>query len=280
MSDDVDLDRFGPRRSDPNHASAARVYDCLLGGTYYYPVDQAAAEQLLKTFPLTEYLARYNRAWVQRAVRYLVKECGCRQFLDIGSGIPTAGNVHEVAQEIAPTTRVVYADYERVAIDIGLEILEDNQYATSIHADMRQPETILEHPDTHALLDFDKPIAMVWGSMLHFIEDQDDPHGIFGRYKSTLKSGDYLALSHVTEHFLSDGPLEQWRAFITKYDEYVTETLTSRSFEEVMSFFEGSELAEPGLVPLPDWRSDLPNYEPDLHDVARGVLVGGVGRLV
>jgi hypothetical protein len=279
MSLDSDRqDAYGPRNSDPGAASAARVYNYLLGGQYNYDRDRVAAASILREFPLTASLARYNRAWVQRAVRYLVDQ-GVRQFLDIGSGIPDTGNVHEIAQSVIPSARVVYVDYEKVAIDLGKEILATNPFAGSVHADMRLPETVLDHPVTREILDFDQPIAMIWGSMLHFIEDQDDPFSIFAAYKNLLKPGDYVALSHITEHFLTDRPLEQIRNFITAYNANVAQNLTLRPMDQIDRFFEGSELAEPGVVPLPDWHPDDPDYEPDQTDAARGVLVGGVGRL-
>lgn len=271
---------YGTRRSDPTKASAARIYDFLLGGAYNYEVDKVAAAQLMRKFPLVPVLARYNREWVQRAVRHLAAHEGVRQFLDIGSGIPTAGNVHQIVQEITPTARVVYADYEQVAIDLGREILETNPYATSVHADMRLPETILDAPEVRELLDFGEPVAMVWGSMLHFVLDDDDPIGLVAQYKQRLVPGSFVALSHISEDFLAPGPLQQFRDFVELYNVTVDESLTMRPVSSIQWFFEGTELLAPGLRPLPDWRPDDPNYEPDLHDPARGVLIGGVGRLL
>ena len=281
MAFDPDDDRFGPRRSDPSHASAARIYDYVLGGDYHYAVDRAAAEEITKRMPLAPALAKYNRMWVQRVVRYLVAHCDVRQFLDIGSGIPTYGNVHEIAQEIEPTARVLYVDYERAAVDLGLEILEDNPYATSLHADMRQPDLILTDPVTTSTLDFTKPIAMIWGSMLHFIEDRDDPFGICARYKEMLKPGDYIALTHLTWQYVSGPDLErQAHQGRDAYNAMVNATLNIRDVDSIMWFFKDTELVEPGLVPAPDWKPDSANYEPDLTDKARTFLVGGVGRLV
>lgn len=280
MSTGPDHDRFGPRRSDPNMPSAARVYDFLLGGTYNYPADQIAAARMMRDFPLLAQLAKYNRFWVQRVIRHLVRDLGVRQFLDIGAGIPTAGNVHEIAQSLAPTSRVVYVDYEKVAVDIGREILENNPLATSIHADMRLPASIIDHPDTQAVLDFSEPMAVVWGSVLHFIEDRDDPFGIIDQYKSLLKPGDYIAISAISEHFQRGKGLEEFRALIARYNEVVSEVATSRPLDQLERYFAGTEIIDPGLVPVPDWKPDFDNYEPDLHDVARTPMVGGVGRLV
>lgn len=271
---------YGTRRSDPAKASSARVYDFMLDGTYHYQVDQIAAAQLMRRFPLVPLLARYNRTWVQRVVRNLVEHEGVRQFLDIGSGIPSAGNVHEIVQAIAPTARVVYVDYEKVAIDLGREMLETNPYATSIHADMRLPETILDDLEVCELLDFAKPIAAIWGSMLHFVPDEDDPVGLVEQYKQRLVPGSFVALTHITEDFLEPDSLAKARAGMDTYNEKIDETITIRPEPTIRRFFDGTELITPGLVPLPDWRPDDPDYEPDLHDPARGVLVGGVGRLL
>lgn len=274
-----DHDRFGPRRSDPNMPSAARVYDFLLGGDYNYESDQLAAARMMRDFPLLAQLARYNRLWVRRAVRHLIVDCGVTQFLDIGAGIPTAGNVHEVAESLAPTSRVVYVDYELVAVDIGREILDGNPRAASIHADMRLPDSILDHPETRQVLDFKQPMAAVFGSVLHFIEDRDDPHGILQRYKQLLKPGDYIAISCISEHFQSGKALEEFRALIARYNELVSEIATTRPLDQIERFFAGTEIIKPGLVPAPDWKPDIPGYEPDLHDVARTPMVAGLGRV-
>jgi hypothetical protein len=272
---DEQSDRYGPRRSDPGHASAARINDYMLGGSYNYPVDRAAAEGVKQIFPYAQEMARYNRQWLTRAVTYLASECGVHQFLDIGSGIPTQGNVHQ----IAPDARVVYADYERVAVDIGLDILVDRPYATSIHADVRQPDTILDAPATVDTLDFDQPMAMIWSSMIHFIEDQDEPLKIFARYRDRLKPGDYIALTHVSLHFATGDLERQVRASLDAYNGSVAETLTPRTLETINQLFTGTTIIDPGIVPLPDWRAD-PGYEPDPGDIARVMIVGGVGRIV
>lgn len=273
------LERFGPRRSDPAHASSARVYDYLLGGSYFYPVDKAAGEKVRTVVPWIANWARYNRNWVQRAVRHLVAEHGITQFLDIGSGIPANGNVHEIAREVNPDCRVVYVDYERVAVDIGREILDGDPNAAAIHEDMRLPESVLGHPEVRAVLDFDEPMAMIWGSMLHFIADDDDPYGIFDQYKGLLKPGDYIGLTHFSWHFLEGELLEQVREALETYNANVDETVTIRELEEIERFFDGTEVLEPGVVPTPDWQAG-DGYEPDLTDPARAVMVGGVGRLV
>jgi S-adenosyl methyltransferase len=280
MSRDPDDNRFGPRRSDPNHPSAARIYDYVLGGEYHYEVDRLAAEQVIEREPFAPMLARYGRSWVERVVRYLVTECGIRQLLDIGAGIPATGHVHEIAQQLVPTARVVYVDYERVAVDIGLEILEDNPYAAFLHADMRQPDTIMKDPTTTSALDFTEPVAVIFNQLLHFIDDQDDPMGIIDRYKVLLKSGDYIALSHLTWHFVNDHQVEQTRRGLNVYNEHVKESLSVRDLDSIMRFFDGTELVDPGVVPLPEWKPDSPDYDTDYRTSGRTMLVGGIARLV
>jgi hypothetical protein len=173
----------------------------------------------------------------------------------------------------------VYVDHERVAVDIGLEILEDNPHATFLHADMRQPDTILRNPTTTSMLDFTEPIAMLWGSMLHFIDDRDDLFGIFDRYKELLKPGDHIALSHVTWHFVNDNRAEQTRSGLDAYNERVNENLSVRDLDSIMRFFHGTEIADPGVVPLPDCKPDVPNHQADHSTLGRTMVVGGVGGL-
>lgn len=273
-------DQFGPRRSSPSQANTARVYNCLLDGQYNYPVDKAAADEMIRIFPLVPALARHNHNWVERATTFLIGE-GVRQFLDIGSGIPDRGNLYDVVQRFAPTSKVVCVDYERVAYDLAVEIFEGNEHGhvAAIHADMRDPESVLNDPETRRVLDFSEPVAMVWGSMLHFIEDEDKPYDIFAAYKRHLCPGSYLALSHVTEDFVSGDAQTTVREFVAKYNELVSSVLTLRPTTKIADFFEGADLLPPGLVPLPDWHPEFPGYEPDVTDASRGVLVGGVGRV-
>ncbi len=272
--------RVGRRRSDPNSASSARVYDYWLGGDYHYQADRDAADRATRHMPGAQYLARQNRRWVGRVVQYLVTQCGIRQFLDIGSGIPTAGNVHEVAQKMDPSTRVVYVDYERVAVDIGLEILQDNPNTTSLHADMREPDTILTDAATTELLDFTQPVAVIWGSVLHFVEDRDDPVGLVGTYKEHLAPGSYIALSHLTWQFVSDDLRETMgNEGLNAYNERVAEKITSRDLDSIVRFFDNTELVDPGLVALPDWRPDVADEDSEQH-AGRNAVVCGVGRLM
>jgi SAM-dependent methyltransferase len=257
------------------------VYSHALGGAHHFEVDRRFVERISKVTPQALDMARYNRAWVQRVVRYLVKDVGIRQFLDIGTGIPAEGNVHEIAQEIAPSTRVVYVDYDNAAYDKGRELLYGNRYATFVYEDLRLPETVLRHEETVKTLDFARPIAMIWGSIMHFVEDRDQPLAILSQYVNALKPGDYLALSHVTHEFVNTDDTERQASDgVATYNDYVRESLTPRSLDTIMKFFAGTQVVDPGVVPLPDWRPDSPDYEPDLTDTARAMIVGGVGRLV
>lgn len=217
--------------------------------------------------------------WMRRAVRQLVNEYGVHQFLDIGSGIPTGGNVHEVAQEIVPTARVVYVDYERIAVDRSLEILEDNPYATALHADLRQPQSILRHPTTTDMLDFGQPVAVVLASVLHFIEDRDDPFGTIARYKEALKPGDYLALSHSAWPAAATEIDQHATKGVAAYNETVTEMITIRSIDSIMRFFAGTDLLEPGLVPLAAWRPEDPDHLDSPAGQNQADTLAGVGRI-
>lgn len=264
--------RIGPRWSDPGRASAARVYDYVLGGEHHQAVDRRAFEVVMERMPLAREFAVENRAWVRRVVRYLVAECGVRQFLDIGSGIPAYGNVHDVAQGVDPGARVVYVDYERVPVDIGLAVLAGNPGATVLHADLRRPDSVLDDPATTALLDLTEPVAVIWAAVLHFVDDRDDPFGIVEAYKRRLPAGGYVAVSHLA------GPsAPRGRTGRDAYNERVSENLTVREPGAVRRFFDGTELVEPGLVPLADWRPD--DVARERRAPGRTAVVGGVGRL-
>jgi S-adenosyl methyltransferase len=278
MAPHSDHERYGPRTSDPHHPNAARIYEYVRGGAYHFEVDRVAAEKILQITPQAREMALYNRAWLHRVVRHLVT-AGVRQFLDIGSGIPAEDNLHRVAQQIAPDTRVVYVDYDSVPVDRGCDTLADNKYATYVHADLRLPDTVLNHPDTVATLDFTQPIAMMWAAVLHFVEDQDDPFTIFAHYRNALKSGDFIALSHATHDLVFDEYKPRARDGVVFYNDNVAEHFTPRSVNTISKFFAGTEILDPGVVPLPDWRPEDPAYTPDETDLARGWLVGGVGRL-
>ena len=192
---------------DPTKASIARVYDYWLGGTHNLAADRELGSRMEILDPRIPAACRANRAFLGRAVRFLAEQAGIRQFIDIGSGIPAAGNVHEVVQGAAPDARVVYADRDPVAVAEGRELLAGNHQATIIQADLRDPVAVLSHPETRTLIDFDKPVALILVAVLHFLMDAQEPYGIVERLRDAVAPGSYLVVSHVTNQ---DNP-RLWR---------------------------------------------------------------------
>ena len=238
---------------DTSKAHQARMYDYLLGGKDNYAADRAATEDALRAWPDAAFSARMNRAFLGRAVRYLTAQAGIRQFLDIGTGIPTAGNTHEIAQEIAPQTRVVYVDYDPVVLAHARALLTSGEAGATeyIDADLRDTGTILSQ--AAGLLDFSQPVAITLISILHAILDADDPHAIVAQIMDAVPSGSYLAISHFGQELLPTEALEKLMDSIrrTSLQQY-----TSRTREQVARFFDGTDLVEPGLVPVEEWRLD------------------------
>jgi SAM-dependent methyltransferase len=235
-------------------ATAARMYDYFLGGIHNFPADQAAAKELVSRYPFVPALARANRAFIGRSVRHLTG-AGVRQFFDVGSGIPTAGNVHEIAQDGAPESRVVYVDMDPVAVAESQEILESNPNAIAIRGDMRNAGQLLEHPDVRRLLDFDAPVAVLLAAVLHFVPDDGQAYGAVEQLISALAPGSYLVISHVaTETFLPDGLPAADREDV--YRQRTATPGTVRTQAEVERFFAGLELVDPGVVQVAHWRPD------------------------
>jgi hypothetical protein len=251
-------------------ATAARIYDYLLGGTHNFPADRAAAQMLVQAVPTITGIARSNRAFLRRAVRFL-GDAGIRQFVDVGSGIPTAGHVHEVAESV-PDARVVYVDLDPVAVSESLELLERNDRATAIRADLRDAQAILDHPDLQRLIDFDQPVALLLVSMLHFVED--DAYAAVERLVAALGSGSYLAISHGT---VPDedrpGNVDEARAV---YRSNTSTPLNTRSRAEITRFFAGLDLVEPGLVWAPLWRPAPGDPEDFTDDPSRSGFLAAV----
>jgi hypothetical protein len=240
--------------STPKAATAARIYDYYLGGIHNFPADQEAAKQVTALFPFVPGAARSNRAFLRRAVRQLA-DAGVRQFLDIGSGIPTVGNVHEIVQEIAPESRIVYVDIDPVAVAESLEILEGNQRVIAIRGDLRNPDAILDHPAVKRLLDFSQPVGLLLAAVLHFVPEDTEAYDSVAQLVAALPPGSYLVLSHsATESFR---PISQ-RVTIPE-DVYRRRTATPgtvRAQSEVERFFAGLELLDPGVVWADEWRPD------------------------
>jgi SAM-dependent methyltransferase len=241
------------------------MYDYYLGGSHNFAVDREAARQVIAAVPDAPLMAQANRAFLRRVVRYLT-ETGIRQFLDIGSGIPTAGNVHEIAVD----AKVVYVDLDPVAVAHGREILGGSDRATAIQADVRQPDRILSHPDVRRLLDFDQPVAVMIVAVLHYIADADDPAGLIGRLRDALAPGSYLALSQTC----GDGRGPDERLASEEVYRRADHPLHPRTRAEIGRLFAGFELVEPGVVWVPQWRPDAGC----LDDPAAAGFVGGLGR--
>ncbi len=253
--DDVtgDSEDGGISPFDTSVARQARIYDYLLGGKDNFAADREAAEQAVAAFPGLAAWARHNRAFLARAVRYLVSEAAIRQFLDIGTGLPTADNTHEVAQRIAPESRVVYVDNDPVVLVHARALLTSSpEGATAyVQADLRDPETILRAAaDT---LDFTRPVALMLLAILHVVPDADDPWAIVSRIMAALPSGSYLVISHPASDVRAVEIAEMTRRFNQRLGNVVS---AGRTRDEVARFFAGLDLVEPGIVPTPQWRPD------------------------
>jgi SAM-dependent methyltransferase len=243
---------WAPEGIELSTPSVARIYDHWLGGGHNFAADREMSQKILSVVPHFRFAAQANRAFLFRAVRFLV-DAGIRQFLDLGSGIPTVGNVHEVAQKVAPESRVVYVDIDPVAAAHSQQLLAGNDRATAIERDVRDPQAILDDPQTRALLDLDQPVGLLMVAVLHYLPDADDPYAIVSRYRRALCPGSYVAIAHGTEDEQPAGTEEAQR--LTRQ----TRTpLRLRGRAEIEPFFDGLELVEPGLVWAPLWRPDDP----------------------
>ncbi len=256
-------------------ATAARMYDYYLGGIHNFPADQEAARQVIERFPFVPLAARANRAFLGRAVQEMSRN-GIRQFLDIGSGIPTVGNVHEIAQSLAPESRVVYVDIDPVAVAEGLDILHDNPHATAIHGDLGRPREVLDHPTVRRLLDFDQPVGLLLAAVLHFIPEDAQAYGIVTELLDALAPGSYLLVSHTAaESFI---PATAQSSGEDIYQRRTATPGTIRTRTEVERFFTGLELLEPGVVWAYDWRPDPAEPAVSADTPFGGGIWAGVGR--
>ena len=260
----------GPLAFDTSVAHQARCYDYMLGGNDNYPADRAAVEAWLEIDPEVLFTARANRAFLGRAVGYLATEAGIRQFLDIGTGIPTAGNTHQVAQAVAPDSRVVYVEYDPIVLAHARALLTTSDAGATeyIDADLRDTDAILDQAG--ALLDFTRPVAVTLLTTLHAIPDSDAPHAIVARLLDAVAAGSYLVVSHWGADFLSQEKRDGLRDITNRM---VQQPLTPRSREQVAQFFAGTDLVEPGLVRVEEW-----HQEPVADSTARSSLWGAVGR--
>jgi O-methyltransferase involved in polyketide biosynthesis len=239
---------------DPSVAHPARIYDYWLGGKDNYDADRLAGDQVLRSLPVLVAGARANRAFLGRAVRFLADEAGVEQFLDIGSGLPTAANTHEVAQAITPAARVAYVDNDVIVTQHARALLTRSPGTAFIRADLREPELIIEQ--AASLLDLSRPVALMLLLVLHLIPDSDAPDKLVSRLMSAVAPGSALVISHPA----SDIMPEQVAAGRRDFNRLSSVPMTSRSRAQVARFFEGMTLVEPGLVQPQQWR--LP-YDPD-----------------
>ena len=249
-----------PPGVDPSVPSPARMYDYYLGGTHNFPADREAAERLRASTPDLEDAMWSNRSFHQRAARWLAAERGIRQFIDIGSGLPTAGNTHEIVQEVAPEATVVYVDIDPMVRAYAAELLADDGTTAVITADARDPDAILGSPELRALVDLTRPAALLMTAVLHFVPDDSDPWGLVSRYVAAMPSGSYLVLSHGTADGLPA------KLVHTGQDVYASAAanLHLRSRAQIERFFTGLEIeppyagAAPGLVGSGVWGADDP----------------------
>ncbi|MFB4282313.1 SAM-dependent methyltransferase [Nonomuraea sp. MTCD27] len=257
-----------PPEIDTSKPSIARVYDAFLGGKDNLAVDRAVAMEGMKHFPDGGQGARENRAMLFRGVKFMTEQ-GIDQFLDVGSGLPTMDNTHSVAQRINPDARVVYVDNDPIVLAHARAILQTNDNTRVITADMREPEAIFHHPKVEGFLDFSRPIGLLLVAVVHHLGDDEGPEELVDTYKSRLARGSYLQLTH----FCSCAP--EVRAL-----EGVLLTMLgtgrARDMKEIVHFFDGLELVEPGVVHLPEWRPEQPvRRPPGLGGIC---IAGGVAR--
>jgi 2-polyprenyl-3-methyl-5-hydroxy-6-metoxy-1,4-benzoquinol methylase len=244
----------GPwQKLDVNVAHSARVYDYWLGGKDNFAADREAGDRVIAIRPAIRSEVRQNRAFLRRAVRYLAADAGVRQFLDIGTGLPSAGNTHEVAQEAAPSARVVYVDNDPLVLAHARALLTGTPGTTAyLDADLREPGKILR--DAAASLDFSKPVAVMLVAVLHHVTDADDPAGIVATLMAAVPPGSYLVISHPAADVHSEAVAQ----VAAEYNEHVATGQTRRTREQVTAFFDGLELLPPGVVQTPQWRPDGP----------------------
>jgi S-adenosyl methyltransferase len=264
------FDGWGDADVDPTKSNIARVYDYWLGGHHNLVADRELAEAMATLDPWIPAACKANRAFLGRAVRFLAAH-GIQQYLDIGSGIPTAGNVHEVAQSATPGARVVYVDRDSVAVAMGRKLLTGNDRAAVIQADVRDLDAILSDPAVGRLIDFGEPVALMLVAILHFVLDADHPQGIVWRLQGATVPGSYLVLSHVTSQDNDALASAAERIYNSRAADG-----QARSREQIAGFFGDWELAGPGLVYAPQWRPDPPDDVPD--DPTKYWFLAGVAR--
>jgi hypothetical protein len=245
----------GSRRTSPSIdtsvAHSARRYDYWLGGKDNFAADRESGDAIAAAFPTVRTAVIENRRFVRRAAAFLAGQAGIRQFLDIGTGIPTSPNVHEIAQGIVPASRVVYVDNDPIVLSHARALLASSEEGATayIDADLREPDKIISNAELQGILDFSQPVALMLAAILHFIKDEDDPYGIVARLVGVLPEGSYLVMSHATNDFLA--PAEAAEIVAGRYGPFF-----ARSEAEFARFFEGFELVPPGIASVAEWRAE------------------------
>jgi SAM-dependent methyltransferase len=267
----TDRPSWAPQGIDITVPSVSRIYDYFLGGSHNFEVDREAARVAISALPGIPKIGQANRAVMRRAVRFALDH-GVTQFLDIGSGIPTFGNVHEVAQAGHPGARVVYVDNDSVAVAHSRAVLDGNDDATIVAADLRDPRSILDHPETNAMLDLSQPVALMLVAVVHFLSDDDHPAELIATLRDALAPGSVVVITHAT---LEHGPAPSGQRGVQQVYRRTATPLIMRTADELAPFFDGFDLVEPGIVPLPYWRPDTPPADDDDPSVLHGLA--GVG---
>jgi trans-aconitate methyltransferase len=238
---------------DIDQPSVARIYDYYLGGSHNFEADRAFAAKVIAAFPDITWVTQENRAFLRRAVR-LITGSGIDQFIDLGSGIPTVGNVHEIVAAVDPEGTVVYVDHDPVAVAHSRAILDGNPNATIIPADLRTPADILAHPELRRLVDLDRPVGVFLNAVLHFVPDDAEAAGIVAELAASVAPGSYIAISHASADQMQDSA----QRAESLYNRSVA-AMATRSHAEVVALFGRLTLVEPGVVVIPMWRPDSPD---------------------
>ena len=275
-SDDRSCNRYTVADIDITRPNVARVYDCFLDGKDNFTADREFVRRALEIAPKAPLAAKNNRAFLRRVVRYLVAEAGITQFLDIGSGLPTQGNVSEVAHAIDPTVHVVHVDNDPIVYTHSKALLADTFTTDIVVGDIRRPAEILADPDVRKLIDFGRPVGLLLFAVLHHVGDQDDPGSIMAQLRDAVPAGSYLAISS----FRMPGPeLPELRAVTIEGEKLLVGTLGSgrwREEEEILSWFGDWELLDPGLVSIMEWRPPPGTHV--MRDELYHSFFGGVAR--
>jgi SAM-dependent methyltransferase len=263
-----------PPGIDPTKANVARVYDFQLGGKDNYAIDREVGRQIVELAPEAPAVAHSNRAFLQRAVRYMIAEAGIRQFIDIGSGLPTQGNVHEVAQDAHPGTRVAYVDNDPVVLVHARALLDTGDGTKVISGDLRRPGGIVANTELREFIDLDKPVGLLLIAIMHHINDDEAPEAIMAQLRDALAPGSHLAITH----FHNPGSaMPEASELAMAGEKLMTERFGRGRFrtgQEILSLFGDFELVDPSLVPLPHWRPEA--GEPPALIAGDHLLLGGV----